>query len=56
MKVTVPGGSNAFYISVCESIDIEVEEQDEKEILLLPGQFILNEKGDRYSTYLYEQC
>lgn len=55
MKVIIPAGSNAFYISAWELVNTEVEEQEEKEVLILPGRFILCEKESLYSTYMYEQ-
>ena len=55
MKVIVPSGTNAFYISAWELINTDVGEQEEKEVLLLPGRFTLYEKEDYWSTYLYTQ-
>lgn len=56
VKVIVFRGSNAFYISAWELINTEVAEQEEKEVLLVPGRFTLCgeqiEEGE-ITTYLY---
>jgi len=43
IKVFVPKGSNAFYVSAWELINTNIEEQEEKEVLLFPGKFTLHE-------------
>ena len=53
-KIIVPLDSNAFYISAWELINAQVEAQDEKEVLLLPGRFILHMKLNGITTYIYE--
>jgi len=53
LKVIVPKGSNAFYISAWELINTEVGEQEEKEVLLLPGKFLLCGEEDGIVTYAY---
>lgn len=55
MEVFVSKGSNAFYISAWEVINTDVEEQEEKEVLLLPGYFTLYKKYNSYVTYIYTQ-
>lgn len=55
MKVTVPKGTNAFYISAWELINTEIGEQEEKEVLLLPGKFTLCGKDNNCYNYLYTQ-
>lgn len=55
IKVIVPKNANAFYISAWELINTDIDEQEEKEVLLLPGKFILCGKEDNSSTYLYNQ-
>jgi len=54
-KIIVPVGSNAFYISAWELINTEVEAQEEKEVLLLPGSFTLHGKENGITTYMYEK-
>jgi hypothetical protein len=56
VEVIVPKGTNAFYISAWELINTAVEEQEEKEVLLLPGKFTLREAEGNCATYLYTQC
>lgn len=53
MKIIVPRGSNALYISAWELLNAEVEEQEEKEVLLLPGKFTLCGEEEGLTTYLY---
>lgn len=56
-KIIVPMNSNAFYISAWQIINTEIETQDEKEVVLLPGRFILSRKKEEEEiiTYLYDQ-
>lgn len=53
IKVIVPIGSNAFYISAWELINTQVEEQEEKEVLLGPGRFVWYGEEDGITTYVY---
>lgn len=53
IKVIVPKGTNAFYISAWELIREEQEEQEEKEVLLLPGRFTLLTMENNSVTYKY---
>lgn len=55
IKVIVPKGSNAFYITAWTVINIDVRESEETEVLLLPGKFTLHEAEDNCVTYLYKQ-
>jgi len=52
MYIMVPKGTNAFYVSAWEDLNpnIEKDEEKEKEILLLPGNFIPTSQAE----YLYE--
>lgn len=54
VKIIVFRGANALYISDWELINTEVGDQEEKEVLLAPGKFILWEEGEEtITTYLY---
>ena len=53
VRIIVPRGSNAFYISAWELLNAEVAEQEEKEVLLLPGKFTLCREDEGTTTYLY---
>ena len=54
-KVIVPTNRHAFYISAWELINEEIETQEEKEVLLLPGMFTLYEEENGITTYIYEE-
>lgn len=55
IKVRVPKGCNAFYITAWTLINIVVQEQEETEVLLFPGKFILQSTNENCTTYLYKQ-
>jgi hypothetical protein len=50
MTIFIPKDCNAFYISAWEFMNPNVPSQDEKEIILPPGKFVL--KGE---YYMYQQ-
>jgi hypothetical protein len=56
IKVKIPKGSNAFYLSAWQSINTKVRKQDTRYVVLLPGEFILDENEESLcTTYIYKQ-
>lgn len=53
VKVVVPAGSHAFYTSAWQHTTEGIEEQDEKEVLLLPGLFVSSGEEDGVPVYRY---
>jgi hypothetical protein len=55
MTVKILKGTNLFYISAWEHINTECEPNEEKEIVLLPGNFIFQGKENNNYNFLYVQ-
>ncbi len=55
VKIVVPAGSSAFYLSAWQSLNTQVGLQEEKEVLLLPGKFTFYGEENGVSTYIYDE-
>lgn len=56
IKVIVPRGANALYISAWEILNPEVDENEEKEVVLAPGSFHFLGEEDGITIYKYKQA